>query len=100
MLVEVIRGLHFSSFNSFATATATNPHCRRVLRMWMFLLNSEDNDAPKCNIRKGAIHLWRPQKSDFWLPSLSTWAGPPPLVDIHTRSTWNTHRSLEMASSI
>jgi len=36
-----------------------------------------------------------------FLTPLSTWAGPPsPLVDVHMRSTWNTHRSLEMASTM
>src|SRR6218665_673792 len=34
-------------------------------------------------------------------PHASTWAGAPSaLVDVHNRSTRNTHRSLEMASTM
>jgi len=33
-------------------------------------------------------------------PHASTWAGPLPLVDVHMRSRWNTHRSLKMASTM
>ena len=55
----------------------------------------------------GAIHLWRPQKNHVFDPPLLPVHmrrhgpdPPPPLVDVHTRLTWNTHRSLEMASTM
>ena len=42
------------------------------------------------------------KKSGFWPPLLSVHTRPPeldplPLVDVHTRLIWNTHRSLETA---
>jgi len=40
------------------------------------------------------------KKSRFWPPSPCPHGTDPPLVDVHTRSTWNTHRSLEMASTM
>ena len=54
---------------------------------------------------RGHPFITSTKKSGFWhplpCPHASTWAGPPPpLVDVHTRSTWNTHRSLEMASTM
>ena len=56
-------------------------------------------------LRLGVIHLWRPQEIRFLTPLfLSTCVymdrTPSPLVDVHTWSRWNTHRSLEMASTM
>ena len=50
-------------------------------------------------MRIGAIHLWRPQKNHVFDPPVHM-GRTSPLVDVHTRSTWNTHRSLEMASTM
>ena len=48
--------------------------------------------------------IWHPQKIRFLTPLPSVHMRPhgpdppPPLVDVHTRSTWNTHRSLKTDS--
>ena len=48
----------------------------------------------------GIVH----KKSGFWPPPpvhmRPHGPDPLPLVDVHTRPTWNTHRSLEMASTM
>ena len=65
------------------------------------LLSGSRQSLPQRFAPLGAIHLWRPQKIPVFDPlPLSTWAGLPPLVDVHTWSTWNTHRSLETASTM
>ena len=54
---------------------------------------------------EGVIHLWRPQENRAFDPRspclhTSTCAWPLSLVGVHTPSTWNTHRSLETASTM
>ena len=65
--------------------------------------NSQWKDFYRVTYKLGGhAFMTSTKKSRFDLPPPpSTWAEPPlPLVDDHTRSTWNTHRSLEMASTL
>jgi len=72
--------------------------CPNVADLTPFLLNNLTVCWLKLH-RYRVIHLWRPQENRDFLP-------PPlvhmrlTLVDVHTQSTWDTHSSLETASTI
>ena len=102
--IRTLRHNHITPIlkSKLAKNARANPLQSVVIRLQF--VNSCNAPSPPTVL--GAIHLWRPQKNHvFDLRSpLSTCVHmgrtPFPHLDVHTRSTWNTRRSLEMASTM